>query len=298
MKVLVSGSTGLIGSALVPFLRDGGDEVTRLVRSAPAPGESQIQWDPAAGELDVPALEGFDAVVHLSGESLAEPRWNAAKKARIRSSRVDSTRLLSETLAKLAKRPSVLACASAIGFYGDRGDEKLDEDSPSGSGFLAGVCRAWEGATEAAADAGIRVVRMRTGVVLSMTGGVLAEVVPMVRRGLGGKLGSGRQFVSWITREDCTAAIRHLLVTQSVQGPVNVVSPHPVTNSEFTRCVGRLLRRPTLISVPKWTLRARLGEMADELVLSSVRAYPRKLLDAGFRFQYPRVDEALRRVIG
>jgi uncharacterized protein (TIGR01777 family) len=293
MKILVSGSTGLIGSALVPFLRRQHHEVTRLVRSRPESYQSAICWDPGADRVEPAGLEGFDAVVHLCGETLAEPNWNAAKKSRIRSSRIHSTKLLAETLAALSDRPKVLASASAIGFYGDRADEKLDEESPSGSGFLAGVCRDWEAATEPAAAAGTRVARMRTGLVLSMDGGVLAETIPMFRRRMGGKLGSGRQYVSWISHRDATAAIHHILTTDSLDGAVNLVSPHPVTNLDFTRVLGRLLRRPTLLSVPAWVLRAKLGEMADELVLSSVRAYPRKLLESGFSFHDPDLEQAL-----
>jgi uncharacterized protein (TIGR01777 family) len=267
--------------------------VTRLVRRDPEPSESAIRWDPANGELDAAAIEGFEAVVHLSGETLAEPHWSAAKKSRIRSSRIQSTRLLAGTLGGLTSQPNVFACASAVGFYGNRGNARLDEDSPSGTGFLAGVCRDWEAAAEAAAGAGIRVVKMRFGPVLSMAGGVLAEAVRLVRRGTAGRLGSGREYVSWIARHDAIRAIRHLLADDSLEGPVNVVSPNPVTNLEFTRILGRLLRRPTLLAVPAWLLRRKLGEMADELVLSSARVYPRKLLESGFTFRDPELEGAL-----
>ena len=234
MNILITGASGLIGSALTGKLAGAGHEVTRLGRSSRAAGPRQMRWDPAAGELDAGALEGFDAVVHLAGENIASGRWTAAKRERIRSSRVEGTRLLAHSLARLSRRPEVLVSASAIGYYGNRGDEPLDEQSPPGSGFLADVCRQWEAAAEPAREAGIRVVHPRIGLVLSVSGGALAKMLPVFRLGLGGPIGSGRQYVSWITLDDLVEVIRHVTVAESYQGPVNAVAPQPVTNREFT----------------------------------------------------------------
>lgn len=298
MKVLVTGSTGLIGSALVPALGASGHQVTRLVRSEPAPGEPAIRWDPAAGTLAPDALEGFDAAVHLAAESIAAGRWTEAKKARIRASRVEGTRLLCERLAGLTQRPKVLASASAIGIYGDRGDEELDEQSPPGEGFVPEVCRAWEEATRPAAEAGIRVVNLRIGLVLAPRGGALARMLPLFRFGLGGRLGSGRQLVSWITLDDLARAVLHVLAAEALSGPVNCVAPGPVTNREFTRSLGRVLRRPTLFPAPAFALRLLLGEIADALLLSSARVVPRRLLQSRFTHDDPELEPALRRLLG
>lgn len=297
MRILVSGATGLIGSALVRHLTTGGDEVTRLGRSQPRPGEAAIRWDPAAGTLEPADLEGFDAVVHLAGESIAGGRWTAAKKARIRDSRVRGTGLLAESLARSTSPPRVMLSASAIGFYGNRGDEALDEDSPPGSGFLAEVCRDWEAAARPALEAGIRLVHLRTGLVLSPAGGALAKMLLPFRLGLGGRIGGGRQYVSWITLDDEVEAIRHVLLTDSLAGPVNLVAPGPVTNRELTRALGRVLRRPTLLPAPSFALRIMLGEMAGALLLSGARVLPRRLLDAGFRFRDPELEGALERLL-
>ena len=297
MKVLVSGASGFVGSRLTARLTDDGHQVTRLVRSHPKPERAEIQWDAAAGGLEPSALAGFDAVVHLAGENISQGRWTDAKKARIRHSRVRGTQLLAQTLARPAGRPKVLVTASAIGFYGNRGDEQLDEQSPPGSGFLADVCRQWESATEPAAEAGIRVVPLRLGLVLSSTGGALAKMLPIFRLGLGGPLGSGRQYVSWITLDDVIGAIQHAIAADSLRGPVNAVAPHPVTNREFTRALGRALRRPALLPVPAFALRVILGQMANELLLASTRVVPRRLLDSGFRFRDPGLESALKRVL-
>ena len=297
MKVLVSGASGFVGSRLTARLTDDGHQVTRLVRSHPKPERAEIQWDPAAGGLEPSALAGFDAVVHLAGENISQGRWTDAKKARIRHSRVRGTQLLAQTLARPAGRPKVLVTASAIGFYGNRGDEQLDEQSPPGSGFLAHVCRQWESATEPAAEAGVRVVPLRLGLVLSSTGGALAKMLPIFRLGLGGPLGSGRQYVSWITLDDVIGAIQHAIAADSLRGPVNAVAPHPVTNREFTRALGRALRRPALLPAPAFALRVILGQMADELLLASTRVLPRRLLDSGFRFRDPGLESALKRVL-
>jgi uncharacterized protein (TIGR01777 family) len=297
MDILVTGSSGLIGSALTGRLGAAGHEVTRLVRSSGAVQQGRIQWDPAAERLDAESLEGFDAVVHLAGESVATGRWTAAKKERIRSSRVQGTRLLAQTLARLGRPPGVLVSASAVGYYGDRGDESLDEQSAPGSGFLAEVCQEWEAAADPAREAGIRVVHPRIGLVLSASGGALAKMLPLFRLGLGGPLGSGRQYVSWITLDDLVAAICHSISTDSPSGPVNAVAPEPATNRQFTRALGRALRRPARLPAPAFALRAMLGPMADELLLSSTRVIPRRLTASGFAFGDLQLEEALLRLL-
>jgi hypothetical protein len=296
MKVLVSGSSGLVGSALVPFLAAGGHAVRRLVREGGE--EHDVSWRPEQGEIDAARLEGFDAVVHLAGESIARGRWSAEKKARIRDSRVRGTRLLCEALARRAAPPKVLVSASAIGFYGSRGDLWLEEESSLGSGFLAEVCRQWEQATREAVEAGIRVVRLRAGFVLSPKGGGLARMLTPFRLGLGGKLGDGRQWMSWIGIDDLVAAIGHVLARRDLEGPVNCVSPEPVTNSEFTRTLGRVLGRPAFLPMPAFAVHLVFGEMGDELLLASQRVAPRRLLAAGFRFGWPALEAALRHLLG
>jgi len=296
MRILVTGSTGLIGSALVPFLRAGGHEVVRLARAPLRGEESVVLWDPEGGKLEPSALEGFDAVVHLAGENIAG-RWTAEKKARIRDSRVRGTRLLSETLAQLERPPAVLASASAIGYYGDRGDELLREESPPGRGFLAEVAAQWEAATEPAARRGIRVVCLRFGIVLSPRGGALAQMLPPFRLGLGGPIGSGQQYWSWVAIDDVVRAIHHALGAETLHGPVNVVSPDPVRNREFVRALGRVLGRPTLLPMPALVVRVLFGQMGEELLLSSQRVEPIRLLASGFVFQYPDLDGALRHLL-
>ena len=297
MNILVSGSNGLIGSALVGHLTVGGHSVTRLVRTEPKPGEAAVRWDPAAGTIDAARLEGLDAVVHLAGENVAG-RWTAAKKTKIRDSRVKGTCLLSEALTGLTQPPQVFVCASAVGYYGDRGDEVLTEESVRGSGFLAEVCRDWEAATAPAAQQGLRVLTLRLGVVLSPDRGALARMLTPFRLGLGGRIGSGRQYMSWIAIADACGAIAHALTTDSLQGPVNAVAPHPVTNQEFTTTLGRVLRRPTAFPMPAFAVRLMFGEMADEALLASQRAEPRRLLDSGYAFRYPELEGALRRLLG
>lgn len=297
MKILLSGASGFIGSALVAGLGGEGHEVIRLVRAEPRPGEPEIGWDPGAGRLDAASLEGFDAVVHLAGESIAEGRWTRAKKTRIRDSRVRGTELLARTLARVKDRPGVLVSASAIGFYGDRGDQELDEQSPRGNGFVPELCRQWEGASRTAGEVGIRVVQLRMGLVLSPTGGALARMLPAFRLGLGGPLAGGRQYVSWITLDDLADVVRHVLVTDRLQGPVNAVAPQPATNREFARTLGRALGRPAWVPVPRFALRAMLGEMADGLLLASTRVVPRRLLDTGFHFGDADLAGALERLL-
>ncbi len=298
MKILVSGASGLIGSALVPVLTASGHDVIRLVRSQPAAGEAAVRWDPEAGTLDAAGLEGLDAVVHLAGENLAEGRWTAEKKRRIRESRVKGTRLLCEALAGLARPPRVLVSASAVGYYGDRGDELLTKESPPGSGFLAAVARDWEAAAEPARRAGIRVVHPRMGPVLTPAGGVLAKMLPPFQAGLGGRVGSGRQYVSWIAVDDLLDAMLHLLATEALRGPVNMVAPRPVTNAEFAATLGRVLGRPAVLAVPAFAARLALGEMADEVLLASARVTPVRLAASGYRFRYPELEGALRHLLG
>jgi len=297
MKILISGASGLIGSALRPQLVQRGDQVTRLIRGGEQTSDA-IVWDPRRRSLDAARLEGFDAVIHLAGENLASGRWTAARKEEIRASRALGTRLLSETLARLdRRRPNVLVSASAIGIYGDRGDEILTEDSPPGTGFLADVCREWEAATAPAREQGIRVVNLRTGVVLSKDGGALKKMLTPFKLGLGGKIGSGRQYLSWVGIDDTTRIILHALDTASLAGPLNVVAD-AVTNLEFTRTLGRVLGRPTFFAMPAAAARLAFGEMADEALLASTRVAPRKLRDSGYAFAQPSLEECLRRVLG
>jgi uncharacterized protein len=298
MNVLVTGSSGLIGAALLPCLSADGHQFTRLVRPKTRPGTNQLLWDPDAGRLDPAAIEGFDAIVHLAGENIASRRWTAEQKRRIRESRVKSTRLLAGTLAQLSRPPRTLVCASAVGCYGDRGDELLTEESLPGSGFLPQICREWEDAAELAAGRSIRVVKLRFGAILSVAGGALARMLPPFNAGLGGVIGSGRQYMSWIAIDDVTGVIQHGLVNETLSGPVNAVAPQPVTNREFTKTLGRVLSRPTLFAVPSFVLRLALGELAEALLLASARVVPARLQASGYTFRYPDLDGALRHLLG
>jgi uncharacterized protein (TIGR01777 family) len=297
VNILVSGSSGLIGAALVPFLSAGGNTVVRLVRSRAEQTGPAVAWDPVAGTLDRAALEGFDAVVHLAGEDISSGTWTAAKKARIRDSRVEGTRLLARAIASLERAPGVLACASAVGYYGDRGNQLLTEESEPGTGFLASVCRDWEAAATPAAEAGIRVAHLRFGVVLSAAGGALARMLGPFRMGMGGPLGSGRQYMSWIAIDDAVGAVGHVLSTPPLRGAVNVAAPTPVTQAEFARALGRALGRPTVLAMPAFAVRLMFGEMADELLLPSQRLAPARLLASGYRFRFPELDGALRHLL-
>lgn len=293
MDVVVTGSSGLIGSALKPALERAGHRMVPMVRSQ-ASGEA-IHWDPDRGEIDSEALEGVEAVVHLAGEGIGARRWNDEHKARVKDSRTRGTGLLAETLAKLGKAPKVLVSASGVGYYGDRGDEVLTESSRPGSDFLAEVCTAWEAAAAPAKEAGIRVAHMRSGVVLSGRGGALPRMIIPYKFGVGGKLGSGRQWMSWISLEDEVAAIVHLLADDSLSGAFNFTAPNPVTNLDMTKAIGAALHRPTLIPAPAFALKAALGpEMAQELLLVSQRALPTRLLDSGFTFAHPEIVDALK----
>lgn len=298
MRILVSGSSGLVGSALVPYLGTGGHQVVRLIRARSAAGAATASWDPTGRSLDAAALEGFDAIVHLGGERLVPGRWNEAKKARIRDSRVNGTRLLSETIGRLARPPRALICASAVGYYGDRGDELLRDDGSPGHDYLAEVCRAWEAAADPAARMGVRVVQHRFGVILSPKGGALRKMLPPFKLGLGGRLGNGRQHLSWIALDDVLGAIEHALAATALRGPVNTVAPHPVTNAEFTRTLGRVLGRPTLFPMPAFAARLAFGEVADALLLASQRVEPARLLASGYRFRFPDLEPALRHLLG
>lgn len=292
--VLVSGASGLVGSALCERLGAQGHQVRSLGRSK----SSDAQWNPTQGQIDTETLGLPDQVVHLAGENIASGRWNATRMAAIKDSRVQGTRLLCETLAGLRRRPDTLVCASAIGFYGDRPGEELDEESALGQGFLPEVCSEWEQATAPARDAGIRVVQLRIGVVLAKNGGALAKMLLPFKMGVGGNLGNGRQDMSWIGLTDLVRSIEHCLNDDSLNGPVNAVAPAPATNADFTAALGRVLRRPTIFPVPAPMARLALGRMADELLLASTRVRPRRLFESGFRFEHPDLDSALRHELG
>ncbi len=301
MKILVTGSSGLIGSGLIRSLSTQGDAVLRLGRARRGARQKmpdQAIWNPETGFIESDRLKGIDAAVHLAGESVANRPWIAAKKRRILDSRVQGTRLLADTLAALDPKPKVLLSASATGFYGHRGEQILDETSAPGEGFLAEVCTRWEEATRPATEAGIRVVHLRIGVVLSRVGGMFPRVLLPFRMGLGGVLGSGAQYLGWITLDDVIGAIHHLLAQESIQGPVNLVAPDPVTNYQFTKTLGRVLRRPTIVPVPAFALRLLLGEMAEELLLASTRVEPKALRASGYAFRHPQLDKALEHLLG
>ena len=304
LRVAVTGSRGLLGSELAAFLTCGGHTVVRLVTgSARKPafddGTEYFPWNPTA-PVEPAVLAGCDAVIHLAADNIAEGRWTARKQRSIRDSRVIPTRLLAEAVAKLPaeQRPRAFLSGSAVGIYGDRGDEVLTEESPAGAGFLADLCREGEAATGPAADAGVRVVHLRTGIVLAPRGGALAKQLPAFRAGGGAVLGDGRQWFPWITAGDWVGAVYHVLMTEALAGPVNVTSPNPVTNRDFTRTLARVLRRPALLRLPRFALRVLFGAMADEALLTSLRVVPRKLLDSGFAFDHPELDWALRFVLG
>lgn len=298
MNILITGTTGLIGSALVRSFTDAGHDVAHLVRTLPLAEANAIAWNPAAGELDRKALEGRDAVIHLSGENIMEGRWSHDKKVRMRSSRIDTTQLLATAMAAIEQPPSVWLCASAIGYYGDRGDTVMCEDGAPGAGFLADMCRDWEAAVGPAVEKGIRVVNIRIGVVLSRGGGALAEMLMPFRMGVGGPAGTGRQFISWIHMDDVAGAISHLLADTSATGPVNIVGPNPVTNAEFARALAAVLSRPAVVRTPAIVLRMLFGAVADETILSSTRVEPAHLLKSGYAFQYPVLENALRQLLG
>lgn len=296
MIIAVTGSSGLVGSALVSALEADGHFVRPLVRRPVRDGTHEIRWDPAGSMIDATELAQVDAVVHLAGENIAAHRWTRAFKDKIRDSRVRGTKLLCETLAGLASKPAVLVSASATGYYGSRGDERLDESSAPGNGFLAEVCQQWEAATVPARDANIRVVNLRIGFVLSRDGGGLPKMLTPFRLGLGGVVGSGNQYLSWIALDDLVRTIRFALSAAALAGPVNGVAPTSVTNREFTKALGRVLNRPTIFPMPAVAARLAFGEMADDVLLASSRVEPRALSGAGFVFDYPQLEAALRHI--
>jgi uncharacterized protein (TIGR01777 family) len=292
MKILISGSHGLVGTALIKALETEGHEIFRLVRHYPN-SEAEIEWSPDRYSIQLARIEGFDAVVNLAGESIAEGRWTDEKKRRIRESRVKGTKLLGDALANLTKPPKTFICASAIGYYGNRGDETLTESSAPGDDFLAEVCVEWEKATALATEKGIRVVNARFGVILDAHGGALAKMLPPFRMGIGGKIGSGKQWMSWIALEDVVGALKFVLANETLSGPVNFVAPNPVTNAEFTNTLGKALSRPTLFPIPAFGVRLLFGEMADALLLSSQRVEPQRLKAKGYEFQYSQLQTVL-----
>jgi uncharacterized protein (TIGR01777 family) len=293
LTVVVSGSTGFIGSALADALTAEGHIVRRLARERSRLRDGDIAWDPARGMLDGRALEGADAVVHLAGEPIGQ-RWTSTVRRSIRESRVRGTSLIATTIASVSRPPRAFVSGSAMGIYGSRGDEVLDEASAPGNDFLAEVAKEWEAAADQASGGGVRIVKLRTGLVLGSTGGALARLLLPFRLGGGGRVGSGRQWVSWIALVDTVRAIQHAIVTESVTGPINLSAPNPVTNAELTATLARVLRRPAIIPVPAAALRLLFGEMADATLLASQRMQPRRLLESGFQFRYPALEPALR----
>jgi uncharacterized protein len=299
MKAIVSGASGLIGTALTKALRDRGDTVLHLVRkseSQPA-SPSEIRWDPLSARVDVQAMEGADAVVHLSGANVSKGRWTPARKQVLRSSRLDSTRVLVDSLARLRQKPKVFVSASAVGYYGNRGDEILTETARPGSDFLSLLARDWEAEAARAAESGIRTVILRLGVILSGAGGALPEIIRPFKFGVGGPLGSGRQWLSWIALEDAVDAIQSAFVKPDWSGPINVVAPEPVRNAEFAEIVGRVLHRPAILPAPAFMLRLALGEMADALLLASQRVIPERLVKSAYAFKFPDLEGALRTML-
>lgn len=291
MRIAVTGSTGLIGTALTRSLRADGHQVVPLVRRTPSPGE--VEWDPAGGRVDTDALAGCEAVVHLAGAGVGDRRWTAAYKREIRESRLRGTATIAEAVAGLTPRPHTLLCGTALGYYGDTGERTVDESAPAGTGFLAELCVDWEAAAAPAEAAGVRTVFARTGLVVARSGGAWGRLFPLFRLGLGGRLGNGRQYWSHISLDDHVAALRHLLEHRELSGPFNLTAPEPVTNREVTVVMGRVLRRPTLLAVPAPVLRLAIGEFAQD-VLSSQRVVPTRLLESGFTFRHPTVEQAVR----
>jgi uncharacterized protein (TIGR01777 family) len=295
MNIAIAGASGLVGSALVAQLTADGVAITRLVRNAPRSGE--LEWHPNQDQLNPQSLKGFDVIVNLAGENIAGGRWTDEQKRKIRDSRVSGTHLLSEAIAKMEVKPAAFICASATGIYGDRDDETLDEQSESGGGFLAGVCREWEKACEPAIKAGVRVVNLRLGPILAREGGMLAKLLTPFKMGMGGKVGSGKQYISWVALDDVVNAIKLAINDSSLRGPLNIVSPNPVTNEEFTRTLGHVLNRPTALAMPAFAARIAFGEMADEMLLASQKVLPKKLLAAGFQFMFPTLEATLKRYL-
>jgi len=295
MRILLSGASGLVGSALQIHLRAEGHKIYRLVRNPPRSAQ-EIFWNPESGLLDTPSIENFDACIHLSGENIGEGRWTAEKKKRLRESRILSTQTLVKKFLSLKKPPSHFLCASAVGFYGDRGDETLDEQSIAGQGFLPQLCEEWEQTSEPLSAQGIRVAHLRFGIILSSKGGALSKMLTPFKLGLGGIIGSGKQWMSWIALEDTIRAIDFVL-EHPLNGPINLVSPQAVTNEEFTKTLGECLHRPTLFKVPTFAAKLAFGEMAEGLLLASTKAIPKKLEEAKFHFLHPSLSEAIHSIL-
>ena len=297
MKILISGSSGLVGSAATSALHLDGHSVSRLVRPGGTSKPGDVSWDPMRATVDIPAIQGTDVVIHLSGAGIGDARWTDARKQVLRSSRIDTTRVLVDSLSRMKRKPAALLVASAIGYYGSRGDEILTESSSNGSDFLALTCRDWEAEAQRAESAGIRTVMLRFGIILSGKGGALPKMLPPFKLGVGGRLGDGKQWMSWVALEDVVAAIRFAMASASLHGPVNVVAPSPVRNEEFTRLLAGMLHRPAIFPAPAFMLRIMFGEMADALLLGSDRVQPEKLLAAGFPFRFQILEPALRAAV-
>ncbi len=297
MKILISGSSGLVGTSLRTHFLKKEDQVFCLVRKKENLSPDEIFWNPSAGQIDAARCEGFDVVIHLAGENIAGSRWTPARKQKIKDSRELGTSLLAKTLAGLKQKPKLLISASATGFYGNRGDEQLTEQSPAGSGFLPEVCQAWEQSTEVATQAGIRVVFLRLGIVLAPNGGALDKMLFPFKWGFGGVLGSGNQYWSWIALEDVIGMVDFIISQNSLEGPVNVVSVKPATNREFTKTLASVLKRPSFLPVPAFMAHLALGEMADELLLASTRVVPDKILKVGYQFLHENLKEYLQKVL-
>jgi uncharacterized protein (TIGR01777 family) len=297
MKILISGASGLVGSALSGALREEGHTVVRLVRPGAVTVAEDVRWDPTSAIIDTEALESADAVVHLSGASIADGRWTDARKAVLRSSRIDSTRVLVDAIARMRRKPRAVVCASATGYYGDRGDEVLTEASESGTDFLALLARDWEAEAMRASAAGIRTAMLRFGVILDARGGALPKLLLPFRFGLGGRIGSGRQWMPWVALEDAVGVARAAIVDERIEGAVNVVAPNPVRNGEFTQIAAKVLHRPAIFAVPGSAVRLILGEMAQPLLLASARAVPEKLLKMGYAFRFPEMEMTLRKIL-
>jgi len=297
MKILISGSSGLIGSTAATALKSDGHNVVHLVRPGKPPNPGDVQWDPMRATVDVAAIEGVEVVLHLSGAGIADGRWTEERKQLLRSSRIDTTRVLVDSLLRLKQKPRLLIVASAIGYYGNRGDEILTESSTTGTDFLALVCRDWEAEASRAAARGIRTVMLRTGVVLSGKGGALPKMLTPFKLGVGGRLGSGQQWMSWIAIEDVVGIIRNAIANEQVSGPVNVVAPNPVRNEEFTRLLAAMLHRPAIFPAPAFMLRLAMGEMADAVLLGSDRVKPERMLAAGYKFRFEILEPALRAAV-
>jgi uncharacterized protein (TIGR01777 family) len=296
MKILIGGSHGLVGTALIKSWETQGHEIFRLVRHAPT-SKTEVEWSPDRYSIALARIEGFDAVVNLAGEGIAEGRWTDDKKRRIRESRVKGTKLLGDALANLTVPPKTFVCASAIGYYGNRDDELLTESSAAGDGFLAKVCAEWEEATALATEKGIRVVNARFGVILDTNGGALKKMLPPFRMGVGGRIGSGKQWMSWIALDDVVGALNFALTNDSLQGPVNFVAPSPVTNFEFTKTLGKVLSRPTVLPIPAFAIKLLFGEMGEALLLGGQRVAPKRLVAGGYEFSYPKLEPALAHIL-